>query len=80
MHPAAVGERLALDPAQDLAAFVVDSEPPGSGVEADRVQMNQEVADEQSVRARRPANRVANTDDRVVGRASGEFQLRISRG
>jgi hypothetical protein len=80
MHLTAVRERLPLDPAQDLAAFVVDSEPPWSTVEADVVEVEQDGADERSVPPRGPTNGVADPDDRVVGRAPGELQLPVSRG
>jgi hypothetical protein len=63
MHPAAVGERLALDPAQDLAAFVVYSEPAGRGVESDALQVEEKIADELSIRPRWPTYGVSDTDD-----------------
>jgi hypothetical protein len=80
MHLAAIRERLAFDPAQDLAAFVVYSEPPWSGVEADALQAEQKVSDEQSVRRRWSADSASDTDDAFCQRAAGQVRLFVSRG
>jgi hypothetical protein len=72
VHLPALGERLALDPAQDLAAVVVGAQPPRGGVEARALQVEQDVADELRIRSLRPPDRPADADDALVGRAAGE--------
>ena len=44
MHSAAVGEGLAVDPAEDVAALLVDAEPPRRSVETGALQMQEDVA------------------------------------
>jgi hypothetical protein len=39
MHPAALGEGLAIDPAQTVAALLVNAEPPRRGIKTGSFQM-----------------------------------------
>jgi hypothetical protein len=80
VHASAVGERLARDPAEDFAALLVHAEPTRRGVEADTLEVEEDLAEELRIRPRRSADRVADANDGVVGRAAGEPSLPISRG
>jgi hypothetical protein len=80
MHPPALDMGLALDPAEDVTALLVDPEPARRGVEPGALEPEEDVARELRIRARRPVHRVADANDQVVGRAAGERGLALSRG
>jgi hypothetical protein len=63
MHPAAVGEGFAVDPAENVAAVLVDAEPPRRGVEAGAFQMQENVAHQPCAAMRRLPDGVTGTDD-----------------
>jgi hypothetical protein len=80
VHPAPVGERLALDPAEDVATLLIHADPARRGVEAGALELEQDFADEFGIRPRRPPDGVADADDAFRQRAARELRLEISRG
>jgi hypothetical protein len=80
VHPPALGERLALDPAEDVTALLVDAEPARCRVEAAALQVEKHLANELRVRPGRTVHGVPDANDAVVGRAAGERGFRVRRG
>jgi hypothetical protein len=63
VHLAAVGERLALDPAEDVAPLIVHAQPARGSIEADSLEVEKNVAHQSRSLGRRPSDGVANAHD-----------------
>jgi hypothetical protein len=74
MHPPALGEGLALDPAEDLTPLLVHAEPARRRVETGAFEVAEGLTRELGIGSSRPANRVADANDAVVRRAAGELR------
>jgi hypothetical protein len=79
MHSSALDERFALDPAEDVAAFLVDAEPARRSVEARFLEPLEDLSHQARSRRSRPVHGPADPHDGVVSGASYEGGLVVSR-
>jgi hypothetical protein len=73
MEAPALDEGLAVDPAQDVAALLVDPEPARRCVEAGALEAEENLPRELGVRAGRPTDGVADSDYSLGQGAAGEL-------